>query len=62
MSLWDWLLPYWGNEASAPTGGRKRTTGDPREAVLHGANHGDVVTICDGCNRRAHRCSCEVQR
>lgn len=35
---------------------------DPREAVLHGARHGDVVTICDGCNRRAHRCSCEVQR
>lgn len=61
MGLWDWLLPYSGHEQDAPTGGRKRTTSNPLEAVLHGAAHGDTITLCTDCNRRAHKCSCQVK-
>lgn len=62
MSLWDWLLPYFGNDSAAPTGGRKVTWTDPREVVAQGGRHGEVIVGCSACWRRASKCSCEVPR
>lgn len=58
MGLWDWLLPYHGHDDQAPTGGPRRRTSVPFEVVGYGARHGDTITICTACDRRADRCAC----
>lgn len=61
MSLFDWLLPYHGNESQAPTGGRKVVWKDQVEVVLHGYDPNATVIGCESCWRPSHRCKCDPE-